>query len=172
MQTPYDFNINKASAFFLTTIYSKKAIKFLKETDKSIRDKIFKGILGLTEIPPVGDIKALQGRDNELRLRISKYRIIYQYQNNNLMILDIGSRGDIYKYEDIKMSEITSKTIELLEMLPENEQLFVLEFIRKLVLAWDPDYTKLTEDEKSNLEESLKGPFMTHEQLIEQLNLK
>lgn len=81
----------------MNIIYSKKAIKFLKSTDKTNRENILNGILCLTEVPPVGDIKVLQGRKDELRLRIGKYRIIYQYENNDLIILDIGSRGDIYK---------------------------------------------------------------------------
>ena len=35
----------------------------------------------------------------------------------------------------------------MLEMLPETEQDFALEFVKRLVLAWDPDYTKLTPSE-------------------------
>ena len=33
---------------------------------------------------------------------------------------------------------------EMLDMLPNDEQLFALEFVKRLVLAWDPDYTKAT----------------------------
>lgn len=50
------------------------------------------------------------------------------------------------------MSEITEKTIKLMEMLPEDDQKFALEFIKKLVLAWDPDFTRLTDKEKASLE--------------------
>lgn len=78
-------------------IYKKSAVKFLKIADKKLSSRILKGIEGLTNEPPEGDIKALQGRENELRLRIGKYRIIYEYSGNNLIILDIDSRGDIYK---------------------------------------------------------------------------
>ena len=35
------------------------------------------------------------------------------------------------------MSEITSKVVEMMEMLPEDDQQFAFEFIKKLVLAWD-----------------------------------
>ena len=45
------------------------------------------------------------------------------------------------------MSNITIEAARLMESLPESEQNFVLEFIKKLVLAWDPDYTKLTASE-------------------------
>ena len=39
-----------------------------------------------------------------------------------------------------------------MEMLPESGQNFALEFIRKLVAAWDPDFTKLTPEERKRLE--------------------
>ncbi len=43
------------------------------------------------------------------------------------------------------MSEITNKVVEMMEMLPEDDQQFAFAFVKKLVLAWDPDYSKLTE---------------------------
>jgi len=52
------------------------------------------------------------------------------------------------------MSEITVRTIELMEMLPEDDQKFAFEFIKKLVLAWDPDFTRLTDKEKSYIEKA------------------
>ncbi len=69
------------------------------------------------------------------------------------------------------MSEQTAKTIELLEMLPEEDQRFALEFVKKLVLAWDPDYTKLTASERNALDEAKKGEFVTHEELMKELGL-
>ena len=81
----------------LEIIYKRCAIKFLKSADKKLSVRILNGIEGLTKEPPEGDIKTLQGKENELRLRIGKYRIIYVYENNNLIILNIDSRGDIYK---------------------------------------------------------------------------
>ena len=35
------------------------------------------------------------------------------------------------------MSTTTKQAIDLMEILPESEQNFALEFIKKLVLAWD-----------------------------------
>lgn len=82
--------------------YSKQAIKFINSLDKTMRLRIKSGIQGLTLSPPQGDIKALQGfSDNRMRLRIGKYRIVYKYTEIEtvviLNILEIGSRGDIYK---------------------------------------------------------------------------
>lgn len=56
------------------------------------------------------------------------------------------------------MSAATKQVIDLMEILPEQEQEFALEIIRKLVLAWDPDFTKLTPAEKEELEEALSDP--------------
>lgn len=67
------------------------------------------------------------------------------------------------------MSTTTQKAIELMEILPENEQNFALEFIKKLVLAWDPDFTKLTISEKAGLEEAVReienGDIIAHEDI-------
>lgn len=56
------------------------------------------------------------------------------------------------------MSVATKQAIDLMEILPESEQNFALEFIKKLVLAWDPDFTKLTPSEKASIEEALAHP--------------
>ena len=81
--------------------YTKQALKTLGSYDKSTRELIRKKVLGLTEMPPKGDIKPLQGSKNELRLRVGKYRVIYEYVSENrveiLVINRIGARGDIYK---------------------------------------------------------------------------
>ena len=54
------------------------------------------------------------------------------------------------------MSTATKQAIDLLEILPESEQNFALEFIKKLVLAWDPDFTKVTPLERSEIEQAVK----------------
>lgn len=54
------------------------------------------------------------------------------------------------------MNGAVKEAASLMEVLPENDQNFVLEFIKKLVLAWDPDYTKVTLAERKALEEAEK----------------
>lgn len=65
------------------------------------------------------------------------------------------------------MSAVTKEAIDLMEILPESEQNFALEFIKKLVLAWDPDFTKLTPEERAELEEARKeienGETVSHD---------
>ena len=82
--------------------YSKKAAKYINALDRPTKQRIKAAIEGLTETPPVGDIKTLQGfTDGRKRLRVGKYRIIYNYLPNGeiviLYIINIDSRGDIYK---------------------------------------------------------------------------
>ncbi len=54
------------------------------------------------------------------------------------------------------MSGAVKEAVSLMEVLPESDQNFALEFIKKLVLAWDPDYTKVTPAERKALEEAEK----------------
>lgn len=82
-------------------VYSKSTVKTIKSLDNNIKQRIKRGIEGLVEVPPKGDIKQLQGIiPITYRLRIGKYRVIYEYvgdEKDVLFIKDIGSRGDIYK---------------------------------------------------------------------------
>lgn len=59
------------------------------------------------------------------------------------------------------------KAIDLMEILPESEQNFALEFIKKLVLAWDPDFTKATPLERAEIEQAMEeienGETVPHE---------
>jgi mRNA interferase RelE/StbE len=86
--------------------YEKNALKFLAKADESLVRNVRAAINGLIESPPKGDIKPLEGyRDGRKRLRYGKYRIIFRYDmvldgqeiTTVLLIMNIGSRGDIYK---------------------------------------------------------------------------
>lgn len=82
--------------------YSRDALKFLSKLDKKSVARIRNAIQDLTLTPPKGDIKVMQGyNDNRKRLRVGAWRIIYKYGVENeieiLFIIDIGNRGDIYK---------------------------------------------------------------------------
>ena len=82
--------------------YEKAAVKYLKGLQKPQRDLILDAIEKLTHKPAEGDFLKMSGyKDGRYRLRVGKYRIIYKYLTNNeievLCIMDVGSRGDIYK---------------------------------------------------------------------------
>ena len=50
------------------------------------------------------------------------------------------------------MSNNTKQLINLYEILPETDQRMLLELTKKLLLAYDPDYTKLLPSEKEDVE--------------------
>ena len=63
------------------------------------------------------------------------------------------------------MSEIVMETVRLLEMLPEEEKNFAYEMVKRLVLAWDPDYTKVTPKEARELAEAEKSGYIAEEDI-------
>ncbi len=52
------------------------------------------------------------------------------------------------------MSPISEKITDMIDMLPQEEQNLAYEFVKRLVLAWDPDFTKLTASEAKALDEA------------------
>ena len=54
------------------------------------------------------------------------------------------------------MKGITKEIVKMLDMLPENEQNLAYELIKRLVLVWDPNYTKLTPKEAADLSVAIK----------------
>ena len=63
------------------------------------------------------------------------------------------------------MTDTIKKTISMLEMLPEHEQNLAFELVTRLVLAWDPDYTKLTPMERIKLEQAENGEYINAEDI-------
>ena len=80
--------------------YRKAALKALMKLPTDARQRIQEALRQLADDTETDklDIKALQGRDG-FRLRVGKWRVIYHKDDNAIIILvvDAGSRGDIYK---------------------------------------------------------------------------
>lgn len=58
------------------------------------------------------------------------------------------------------MSDLAMEAARLMDILPESDRNFAYEFIKKLVIAWDPDYTKLTPDEAKRLDAAEQSGFV------------
>ena len=82
-------------------IFSKNALKIFKKLDKTTAGRIIEAIETLCDNPhETSNTKKMKGySDNVYRLRVGSYRIIYEIVNNELIIIvvNVGSRGDIYK---------------------------------------------------------------------------
>jgi hypothetical protein len=63
------------------------------------------------------------------------------------------------------MSPKTKEIIEMLNILPDEEQEFAYELVKRLVIAWDPDYTRLTLDEEKSLQEAQESGYIKAEDI-------
>ena len=63
------------------------------------------------------------------------------------------------------MSSVAMNIARMFDMLPESEQKFAQEFVRKLVLAWDPDFTKATPEEVAKMKEAEESGFIPEDEI-------
>ncbi len=67
------------------------------------------------------------------------------------------------------MSPVTKQIVEMIDMLPEQEQQLAFELIKRMVLAWDSDFTKLTPLERDALikadREITNGEIVDHSEI-------
>ena len=78
-------------------IWDEKAYEKLNKLEPIISRRIAKKIEELSENPFSKDIKRLKGR-NDFRLRIGDYRVIFSIERNNIQILKVGHRKNIYDF--------------------------------------------------------------------------
>ena len=59
------------------------------------------------------------------------------------------------------MSTLAINTARMIDMLPANDQRFAYEFVKKLVLAWDPDFTKVTPEEAAEIKAAEESGYIS-----------
>ncbi|MCD7746681.1 MAG: type II toxin-antitoxin system RelE/ParE family toxin [Lachnospiraceae bacterium] len=77
-------------------ILKKRAKKFIDSLPRNERQRI---VAEIEKLPDGDDIKSLQGHKGLFRLRVGSYRIIYEVNHGELIVIviDAGNRGEIYK---------------------------------------------------------------------------
>lgn len=80
-------------------VFKKPAAKSLRKIPKADQKRIAEKIDSLAEAPPNKDTTKMKGNNPFHRVRVGDYRIIYEIQNEVLIILivKIGHRRDIYR---------------------------------------------------------------------------
>ena len=75
--------------------YSKEAEKFIISQTKTTALRLYNAVEKL----PLGDIKRLQGTKKPplYRLRVGDYRIVFCSESEQITILRVDNRGDVYK---------------------------------------------------------------------------
>ncbi len=77
----------------------RSAEKTLRKQPRTVAARLIKAIFALADDPHPPSSRKLEGYDFLNRLRVGDWRVIYQIIDAELVILvlDIGSRGDIYR---------------------------------------------------------------------------
>ncbi len=78
------------------------ARKQVRRLDVSARRRVLEAIGNLSKQPrPVGSV-TLTGSPGWLRIRVGSYRVVYEVQDDILvvLVLRVGSRGGIYQHLD------------------------------------------------------------------------
>nr|DAE53210.1 MAG TPA: Cytotoxic translational repressor [Caudoviricetes sp.] len=73
--------------------FSKPAVKYIDSTDKPTKLRLKAAIERL----PLGDVKKLQGLQNDYRLRVGDLRVLFSISGDTIVIKDILPRGQAYK---------------------------------------------------------------------------
>jgi len=63
------------------------------------------------------------------------------------------------------MSSIAIDTAKMIDILPAEDQEFAFEFVKKLVLAWDPDFTKVTPEEAMRIAAAEESGFISEDEI-------
>lgn len=53
----------------------------------------------------------------------------------------------------------------MIDMLPEQEQELAFELVKRMVLAWDPDFTRVTPDEAARMQAAEESGFVAEEDI-------
>ena len=79
----------------MNLLYSRTSLSYLKRQDKKTRDRI---VSAIDRLPSSGDVMRMKASkiENLFRLRVGKFRVLYIQDSENIKILDIDTRGDIY----------------------------------------------------------------------------
>lgn len=79
--------------------FSTKAEKAYQKLPGDIRSRIDQKLNYLRLTPRGPDTKKLVGTENAYRTRVGTYRIVYEIEDDKLIvwILDVGHRSSIYK---------------------------------------------------------------------------
>jgi mRNA interferase RelE/StbE len=83
-----------------TIKFKKSAAKALSKIPRSAQRRIADKINSMEENLPSPETTKMEGNNSFHRVRVGDYRIIYEIQNDTLVILivKIGNRKDVYRH--------------------------------------------------------------------------
>lgn len=61
------------------------------------------------------------------------------------------------------MAPKAQEIARMVDMLPDREQDLAFELVKRMVLAWDPDFTKVTPEEAARIKAAEESGFVAEE---------
>lgn len=78
-------------------VYTHKAAKDIHKIEPSVRKRIGKALLRYKEDPLKYSRKMINSEHGSYRFRIGDYRVIFDIENDDIAVLRIGHRKEIYR---------------------------------------------------------------------------
>jgi mRNA interferase RelE/StbE len=78
-------------------VYTSRAIKDLKQVDQRTKKRIGNALLRYSEDPLKFAEKLTDPRLGTYRFRVGDYRVIFDLETTDIVVLRIGHRKDIYR---------------------------------------------------------------------------
>jgi len=78
-------------------VYTHRAIKDIEKLDPATRHRIDKALLRFAEDPLVHAEKLIDPRLGTYRFRVGAYRVVFDLEGNDLVVLRVGHRREIYR---------------------------------------------------------------------------
>jgi len=78
-------------------VYTNRAIRDIEKLDPKVKDRIGETLLRYAEDPFSYTVKLKDPRLGTYRLRIGDYRVIFDIEGDEIVILRVGHRRDIYR---------------------------------------------------------------------------
>lgn len=79
--------------------YAQSAVKTLRKFDRGIARRILAAIDALASDPRPHGCRQLKGGSGEMRIRVGDYRVIYDVNDGEvvILVLAIGHRSEVYR---------------------------------------------------------------------------
>lgn len=80
-------------------ILQEDAEKQFRKLDKAVQRRINVALVNLEADPRPSGVKKLKGRENDWRIRVGDWRIIYEIHDGELhvLVIEIGHRSKVYR---------------------------------------------------------------------------
>jgi mRNA interferase RelE/StbE len=78
-------------------VFTQRALKDLKDIDQETKQRVAMKLKEYSQVPLKHARKLIDSKIGTYRFRIGDYRVIFDIDGENIVILRIGNRKDIYK---------------------------------------------------------------------------